>query len=622
MQAKLGTLLACLLGITVQAHSAVIFGNSGLNNGSRWDASPRNISGNERSLDGGLRYSLQGGSYEAYRDIFNWSVLPSVVDFTQAIQESFAAWTVTDPVSGLGTALSFIENLSTPVGAPASNVGVNISGAEIDLLGETNGVLWNAGDSSLRAETFFDASGFTTLDLTSGTTNYPGFAISGADVKMNSNPGALWNLTRFQTILTHELGHAIGLGDVDTSGNFGNFIDDNYNGSSSATAFATLTNSWAGLVNPLNPAASPLGLFNVASSNSGVDTPGVDILMETIVPAVFNGNPTPLQNDDFGGRQFLYPALGGTPPAPTLGPIVEYRMPQSWDGVSSVVADLSPESNNGSQAGSPALSASNPPGAGPGTSSLDSHNGGILTDASNLLSNFTVAASGGFQFELDLFWDGSTNQFDIQKIIDYAGTEFLQLENTGAGLGDLRFGFNDTAAFGPVGAITANQWHHVVASFDTLGNTVDGSGDLAGLATLTIDGVEASQAVFKSNFGDGLNRPIGFGTFAGGLNIIDFQGLIFNPVVSLGFPIIGDLDGDGFVGIADLNIILGNWNQNVPPGDPLADLSGDGFVGIADLNVVLGNWNAGTPPAASAVPEPATLGLIALGGLAMLKRRR
>ena len=27
----------------------------------------------------------------------------------------------------------------------------------------------------------------------------------------------------------------------------------------------------------------------------------------------------------------------------------------------------------------------------------------------------------------------------------------------------------------------------------------------------------------------------------------------------------GDLDGDGFVGIADLNIILSAWNQTLPP---------------------------------------------------------
>jgi subtilisin-like proprotein convertase family protein len=65
-------------------------------------------------------------------------------------------------------------------------------------------------------------------------------------------------------------------------------------------------------------------------------------------------------------------------------------------------------------------------------------------------------------------------------------------------------------------------------------------------------------------------------------------------------PVItGDMNSDGFVGIEDLNIVLGNWNQAVTPGDLLfGDPTGDGFVGIGDLNVVLGNWNAGTPPLA------------------------
>ncbi|MEZ6190632.1 MAG: hypothetical protein R3C45_04995 [Phycisphaerales bacterium] len=37
---------------------------------------------------------------------------------------------------------------------------------------------------------------------------------------------------------------------------------------------------------------------------------------------------------------------------------------------------------------------------------------------------------------------------------------------------------------------------------------------------------------------------------------------------------------------------MGNWNQDVNANDPLqGDPSGDGFVGIEDLNTVLGNWN-------------------------------
>ena len=89
-------------------------------------------------------------------------------------------------------------------------------------------------------------------------------------------------------------------------------------------------------------------------------------------------------------------------------------------------------------------------------------------------------------------------------------------------------------------------------------------------------------------------------------------------------PLTGDLDGDGFVGINDLNIVLSLWNFNVVPGDPsLGDPSGDGFVGIDDLNTVLGNWNAGTPPPPGvSIPEPATAALAVLSGGVLLARKR
>jgi glucosylceramidase len=83
----------------------------------------------------------------------------------------------------------------------------------------------------------------------------------------------------------------------------------------------------------------------------------------------------------------------------------------------------------------------------------------------------------------------------------------------------------------------------------------------------------------------------------------------------------GDLDGDGFIGISDLNLVLGEWNRAVPPGNPLADPTGDGFVGIEDLNLVLGNWNDGTPPGGGAtIPEPAGVAIAALF-LPVLARR-
>lgn len=99
--------------------------------------------------------------------------------------------------------------------------------------------------------------------------------------------------------------------------------------------------------------------------------------------------------------------------------------------------------------------------------------------------------------------------------------------------------------------------------------------------------------------------------------------LLVDGTLSVFSTLAGDLNSDGFVGIEDLNIVLGAWNQNVPPGDPLADPSGDGFVGIEDLNVVLGNWNAGTPPNDSAnIPEPGTLILSGILLPAILMRRQ
>ncbi len=86
-------------------------------------------------------------------------------------------------------------------------------------------------------------------------------------------------------------------------------------------------------------------------------------------------------------------------------------------------------------------------------------------------------------------------------------------------------------------------------------------------------------------------------------------------------PLPGDLGGDGFVGIGDLNIVLSNWNLNVPPADIRADPSGDNFVGIDDLNTVLANWNTGTPPSSATVPEPASAACVAVLLSAGITRR-
>ena len=52
---------------------------------------------------------------------------------------------------------------------------------------------------------------------------------------------------------------------------------------------------------------------------------------------------------------------------------------------------------------------------------------------------------------------------------------------------------------------------------------------------------------------------------------------------------LGDLDGDGVVGIVDFLELLAVWGPC--PAPCIADLDGDGMVGIVDFLALLANWS-------------------------------
>ena len=140
--------------------------------------------------------------------------------------------------------------------------------------------------------------------------------------------------------------------------------------------------------------------------------------------------------------------------------------------------------------------------------------------------------------------------------------------------------------------------------------------EYAGLATELTEGrcVDKSVSVVIApgdvNIGETLEVYVRMTTGAEGLEYFT----IFDNVrldYELAFTLPGDLNGDGFVGGADLDIVRSFWGQDVTPGNKLhGDPSGDGFVGGDDLDEVRAHWGEGTPPATGTVPEPAGLMLI------------
>ncbi len=82
----------------------------------------------------------------------------------------------------------------------------------------------------------------------------------------------------------------------------------------------------------------------------------------------------------------------------------------------------------------------------------------------------------------------------------------------------------------------------------------------------------------------------------------------------------GDLNGDGVVNSADLDIVRAHWGDVVIPGDSArGDSSGDGYVGSADLDIVRADWGAAR--STRAVPEPGGVGGLLFGAIFFLSAR-
>jgi hypothetical protein len=211
--------------------------------------------------------------------------------------------------------------------------------------------------------------------------------------------------------------------------------------------------------------------------------------------------------------------------------------------------------------------------------------------------------------------DGST-QID--------GLEFnIQVGDGGAALGGTDVGPLITDIDLITGTIfaSASPTQVDVVTFDLARqSTVDTTstvGDSGLLATVTFSTVGLSIGQFFDILLTGVAGSFDTTVFDGAstLTTVAPNGLIV--IV----PVPGDFNLDGQVDGLDLNILGDNW-QDSPTTFATGDANGDGTTNGLDLNILGENWQFGVPAPGAAIPEPASLALLGIGAIAMLRRRR
>ena len=154
----------------------------------------------------------------------------------------------------------------------------------------------------------------------------------------------------------------------------------------------------------------------------------------------------------------------------------------------------------------------------------------------------------------------------------------------------------------------------------------DNDADLSGWFDVTPEGDAIDLADAIDNQGDPVNLSgIAYVRLRSvSDSVLPFGSFLVSDVDYLeALALEGDGNGDGFVGLTDLDAVLSHWNQTVASGQmALGDYTGDGYVGLSDLDVVLAGWNAGIPPSGLPAPEPGTaLILSCVLGLALRRRQ-
>jgi hypothetical protein len=156
---------------------------------------------------------------------------------------------------------------------------------------------------------------------------------------------------------------------------------------------------------------------------------------------------------------------------------------------------------------------------------------------------------------------------------------------------------------------------------------MNGSATLGGLLDVLVSGTRPTHSASFQILASGgaptgtfTNAPTEYAS-SQGLFKVNYSG---TGVTLSGFSLPGDANEDGSVNFSDLLILAQNYNKTGTATWQQGDFTQDKAVGFPDLLVLAQHYGQSnlTAPGLSEVPEPGAIGMIVLGALAAVRRRR
>ncbi len=239
---------------------------------------------------------------------------------------------------------------------------------------------------------------------------------------------------------------------------------------------------------------------------------------------------------------------------------------------------------------------------------LEATNGGSLSVSVGFTNTGTVDVGGASTLTIEGNYtqvSPGTTTVNGSLVLDYGGSlsiatgTTVDISNTSASTVNANVLINYGSAGSPNSAIR----NYLISGYNA------GAWNGPGISSTA---ASASRGVYSLGYADG----------ADGVAYLNSTTKLATDQEKIMYTLGGDANLDGTVTLSDFAILRSNFGKTGMQWDQ-GDFNYDGTVSLSDFAILRSNFGKTLGPAAaiSSAPEPATLGLLAMGGLGLLVRR-